>query len=143
MALFWKMLPAGLGEFLDGRHNGIGPKGAIELLCGSLILATIAFQALVVYFLGHDLLELRVEAELVAGVVVQDGAERVRRRGRSHVLPAAARRGGYGRGAAGLEVGSRGGAARRIAGNVIRAACCIPLLVAAHGYRRRDVQLTR
>ena len=141
MALFGKVLPAGLGEFLDGRYNGIGPEGAVELLCSAVAVAAIAFQALVVYFLRHDLLELRVEAELVVGVVVQDGAERVRRRGRSHVLPAAARQGRYGRGVPGLKVGGRGGAARRIAGNVIRAACCIPLLVAAHGYRRRDVQL--
>ena len=111
MELFGKVLTAGLGEFLDGRYNGIGPEGAVELLCGSLILAAVAFQALVVYLLRHDLIELRVEAELVVGVVVQDGAERVRRRGRSHVLPAAARRGRYGRGAAGLKVGSGSSAA--------------------------------
>ena len=134
MALFRNMLPAGRGELLDGRHDGIGPKGAVELLCSSLILAAVAFQALVIYLLWYDLIELRVEVELVVGVVVQDGAERMRR-GRAHVLPAVAvRRGGR---AAGLKVGGGGRAARRVAGNV-------PLLVGAHGYRyrRRYVQLS-
>lgn len=136
MALLGQVLPAGFGEFLDGRHNGIGPEGAEELLRGAFVFAAVPFQALVVYFLRYDLIELRVEAELVVGVVVQDGAQRVRRRGRSHVLPTVRRRGRYGR-AAELKVGSWGRAARRITGNVICAASgAVPLLV-AHGYRRR------